>query len=104
MSDFSKALARLRDIVDRINGPIKERRVRVKDLAQLLHHFDRLDNEVRSNAAQSVAHIEAAALRAFAAKVRDNALPGATWTESLALEADSIERDAMHEQKPPIHP
>jgi hypothetical protein len=41
----------------------------------------------------SVAHIKAQALRGFAAKVRDDALPGDTWAQSLAIEADRIEQE-----------
>jgi hypothetical protein len=44
--------------------------------------------------AQSVAHIEVAVLRRFAATVRDGALPGETWAQSLAIEADRIEHGA----------
>jgi hypothetical protein len=68
-----------------------------------LHPFeDREDCTDRDNFkaavrfhSQPVAHIQAAALRAFATKVRDEALPGETWAQSLALEADRIERSTQ---------
>lgn len=58
------------------------------------HICEPINKLLEENPEQSVAHIQADALRSFALKARGCALAGTTWDSSLMIEADRLEREA----------